>query len=942
MNSKNKINSSEFLNNGVQQAEDELNPWIGEPTGFFDFCSSSEHMDFPPLSEKQKEWCRAAFPDDPKKTFERIGRAYDVLVALVGKGGGKDQLAALITCYFVYLLLNLRDPFSFVYGAIVKGEPIDVLIVAPRGRTAEKVTYEKVKQKILNWKWLKTKYMIRESGRAISAKDVLTSSAEVEIGSNTITFPKSIRLFSLNSSQESAEGFNPLVFICTEFAAFVNSDDRPNADKIYRTLYSSAKTRFPGKFIGMLISYPRYKGDAIMKMYEESQKPGSNIFGIKASTWEFNPMCKREDFIKELESDDPKVQEDARAKYLCEPGEKESRYIEHLDRVRACISSRQPVANLESYEEVVNGMKMLKLRITGFNTPRRPDSIKHVVRVDLGKVHDRAALTLAHLEGGRIIIDLIAHWIPDPKRKLVVDVDDPANMILDLKKRFANIIFCSYDSWNCLTGDTRISLLDGTEIPICELEGKENFGVYSYDDKTGCVVPGKGHSARKTGEQVDIFSVKLDDGKEIRATAEHLFMLRDGTYRMLKDLSPGDSLMPLYRKYDSKALPGYEKTYNPGKDSWSYTHRIVVKNFGIKLSKGKIVHHVNFKKLDNRPENLKVMTQKEHAILHSITLNRWHKDKEKQKRATEKMRNARWTEEKRKTFGMLLRNNWKDEKKRQKMLGGMMTAWKDEKKATKWRKSLKEANSSESHRKNVSEAVKKVWAESPERKEKQQKITSEQFKLLWKDPAFREKMKKRKLGQGMLGKHHSELTRQKISKSKLNHKVVSICYTGKEDVYDITVEKFHNFAVSSGVFVHNSLSSINRLNRARIVTDILSLRAEEYKLFLHTLYTNSVDLLNFPALTDEKTGELFHLTLDASTGKVDHEDGWHNDITETVCGVVAMLKGTKKNMENIDLGLSNVPQNIHMVSNSIWSDEEEAENEETDNVFPGESVKFNF
>jgi len=38
-----------------------------------------------------------------------------------------------------------------------------------------------------------------------------------------------------------------------------------------------------------------------------------------------------------------------------------------------------------------------------------------------------------------------------------------------------------------------------------------------------------------------------------------------------------------------------------------------------------------------------------------------------------------------------------------------------------------------------------------------------------------------------------------------NHKVVSIEYQEyKEDVYDITVEEYHNFALDSGVFVHNS------------------------------------------------------------------------------------------------------------------------------------------
>jgi hypothetical protein len=39
--------------------------------------------------------------------------------------------------------------------------------------------------------------------------------------------------------------------------------------------------------------------------------------------------------------------------------------------------------------------------------------------------------------------------------------------------------------------------------------------------------------------------------------------------------------------------------------------------------------------------------------------------------------------------------------------------------------------------------------------------------------------------------------------AKNNHKVISVEYCGNEDVYDFTVDKFHNFALEAGVFVHN-------------------------------------------------------------------------------------------------------------------------------------------
>ncbi|MCI0527178.1 MAG: Hint domain-containing protein, partial [Nitrospira sp.] len=101
----------------------------------------------------------------------------------------------------------------------------------------------------------------------------------------------------------------------------------------------------------------------------------------------------------------------------------------------------------------------------------------------------------------------------------------------------------------CFVGSTRIPLLDGTIPTIEELDGKEVW-VYSTDDE-GKVVPGlaRGRRTKWTPSLVDVI---LDSGAVVRCTPDHLFRLRDGSYKTAASLVPAvDRLMPINRTWST-------------------------------------------------------------------------------------------------------------------------------------------------------------------------------------------------------------------------------------------------------------------------------------------------------------------------------------------------------------------------------------------------------
>ena len=131
----------------------------------------------------------------------------------------------------------------------------------------------------------------------------------------------------------------------------------------------------------------------------------------------------------------------------------------------------------------------------------------------------------------------------------------------------------------CFSANTKIALVDGRNLSFKELVNEDNKGKINYcytilEDGTIGIRQIK--YPRKTKSNVNIIKIILDNNEEIVCTPDHLFMLKNGSYKKAKDLVSADSLMPFRKKISELGgritIKGYEMVYDNSKKWWIYTH----------------------------------------------------------------------------------------------------------------------------------------------------------------------------------------------------------------------------------------------------------------------------------------------------------------------------------------------------------------------------------
>lgn len=359
----------------------------------------------------------------------------------------------------------------------------------------------------------------------------------------------------------------------------------------------------------------------------------------------------------------------------------------------------------------------------------------------------------------------------------------------------------------CFSGDTRVALVDGRSLTLKEMAkraktGERFFGYTILSD--GSIGVEELVKPRKTAKDQALVAVELDNGEVIKCTPDHKFMLRNGLYRRADRLQADDSLMPLNR-YVSR---GYEMVYCPKRtrlepthrlaDAWSVDYRVY------EAEKGTHRHHLDHNKRNNDPRNICRVDANWHIKHH----NDENSDPDYMEFHTARIKEG---------MRDYIENHWDEfvASNRQKFVD----FWTLPKYAQKRRKMLKERKAlwQQPYMKAAqSVRMKKAWRKNPEAFTRHSGEDHHNFREDLTDKLVAKTL--REYGSvskaaDALGASKNLIYRrfpdvierlQRKGHLPVNHKVVSVRpLRERQDVYCVTVPESHNFALESGVFVHN-------------------------------------------------------------------------------------------------------------------------------------------
>ena len=334
----------------------------------------------------------------------------------------------------------------------------------------------------------------------------------------------------------------------------------------------------------------------------------------------------------------------------------------------------------------------------------------------------------------------------------------------------------------CITGDSLVETAFRDKrnyprgVPIKDLVGKAGIQVYSYDLEQSKLAVGNVKRVWKTGYK-RVYEVSYfwwgapPNGKggrhkyygSIKVTDNHPFLLKSGEYRSIRQgLEVGNRLQPFYRFCGGRR-------YRVGTYSGAMKKEAVLlleEKLGRPLESGEQCHHDDRNPENDSWDNLVLLDIAEHARLHGLEDNAMFDPVHR-----ETHRRVMDSDEYRSKMSRKMKQVLADPENRRKRLAQI-----------------------QKQRQQTSETVKKQFATDPIYYYRYL-LGRAKMSFKWTEERIRRKM--------------AERFPDVPYPPEDNHEVYRIKFKGMEEVYDMEVEKYHNFAVN-GIFVHNSEDTLGR------------------------------------------------------------------------------------------------------------------------------------
>jgi hypothetical protein len=501
------------------------------------------------------------------------------------------------------------------------------------------------------------------------------------------------------------------------------------------------------------------------------------------------------------------------------------------------------VSILEPVFKVFKQKELLEDSIIIYRVHRAPE--RRVFFIDVGNMPPHKA---------RQYLEQVRYEV---QQKRVPNVDSQGNPISD----------AAYDPM-CLDLTTKIPLLDGRTLELNQLideyqGGKENW-VYSTNPETGKVVPGNITWAGVTRQNAESIKLTFDNGKTLICTPDHKIPVLGKGFVEAKDLTINDPLISFETREKSLSKDknrSYQQVYDHELNKWVFTHRMVAEFF-YQLGKHQTfvfsedfanadktcVHHSDYDRYNNNPQNLQWMNINDHRLYHSFVKKEYWENisSDEAERIKDKIRTslAKYREENPEEFLERYKNRDTSWIRRMKE--------EDPVKYAAWRKAHGEGRARYLQENpdalvelinQGTKVLKTNRAQNQKLVFSQQMLTRlveivkehdsdrlETISLVNQDSAFMTLLKE---ANPLVEKSTQNVNNEKFTDSKLkrmykkfgyknwkdfkrktavyNHRIVSIEKVENRDVGTITVDfqekwhDYHTFAIEAGIFIKNSM-----------------------------------------------------------------------------------------------------------------------------------------